>query len=546
MGKVLLALLVAAHLGAADEARLLAAEASLADGQPDQALALLRDDPAARAFTRERLCLVRAQWALGNPRSALVVLDEGAAGDCAAWPASVRGQAAQLAAELHVAVGEPDRARTLLAVAKSHGRGDDPVCLGLAAELAAMAGDAAEARRLAEPVWRRQPRTAANASAGLLLARLSAESDPTTARTILAQVRAIEGLSQAQRITAAEQLCRLLLPIQPGQCLVVAERETARAGAAAGTLPLYRALALAALGAGEASAQLAALPPGLRDDPAVAQAMARLDADRVAGRQADIHQRIERAAAAADLGRWDQVETLIAADAGREPAALALLARCPGVDLRPLLGSPAAQDPQAALVLARALVLAVHQAEAWTAVQPALAAAERGGDPAAWIWAAEAARVSAPARVAGLLERAVAADPPPAEAGIAWCRLAESREAAGVVADDAWRHAAELLPADHPWKASACARAARSLLANGGDLAMAERLLLGIPEGVVTGEAMRCRFLLAQIWARQGRPAEARRLAASLLPAADEAQRARVQAFLGGLDPAECQPGDTP
>ena len=532
-------------LSAVEDPRLLAAEASLSDGQPDRAIALLRDAAATRVCSRERLCLVRAQWTLSNPRSALMTLDEGSAGDCANWPVALRGTAAQLAAELHIVVGEIPQARTLLAVALAQRREGDLACLCLAAELAAAAGDVSEARRLAEDVWSRVPRTAESAQGGIVLARLVAQNDPTSARAILAQVRAVSGLSVQQRVSAAELLCRLLLPIQPGQCLVVAERELSASTSVQGTLVLYRALALAALGAEEAEAQLTAVPNPWCDDPAVRAALAHIAADRTTGRQANVQQRMERAAAAADLGQWDRVISLVSADADQIPAALIILVRCPTIDARPLVASHAARDPRASLALTRVLVCTNHPHEAWVAVQPALLAVEQGGDVGALVWAAEAARHAAPDHMVALLERAVAADPAPADIGIAWCRLAEYHESQGFPGDQEWMQAAERLAADHPWKPGAIARTARFILANAGDLVQAERLLRGVSQGL-TCDALRCRFLLAQVLVRQGRMSEARHCAESLLEHADQSQRARVQIFLDGLVPGESRPGDTP
>jgi hypothetical protein len=239
------------------------------------------------------------------------------------------------------------------------------------------------------------------------------------------------------------------------------------------------------------------------------------------------------------------VESLVSADAEHEPGALIVLVRCPAIDARPWLTSSAARDPRASLALARALVCAGHHQEAWLAVQPALTEVEQGGDGGALVWAAEAARVAAPERAAALLARAVAIDPPPVDIGIAWCRLAEIRDANGQSSEREWAEGADSLAADHPWKAAAIARTARSILANAGDLAHAELLLRGVSQGV-TNEALRCRFLLAQVLARQGRIAEARQCATALLEHSDQSQSARVQAFLDGLDTVSSHPGDTP
>lgn len=169
-----------------------------------------------------------------------------------------------------------------------------------------------------------------------------------------------------------------------------------------------------------------------------------------------------------------------------------------------------------------------------------------GGDGSALVWAAEAARVAAPERFEGLLRQAVAVDPPPADSGMAWCRLAELCEIQGQPIGQAWLQAAEQLPTGHPWRLSAIARSAHTALVEGGDLARVERLLRSVSPHETTAEALRCRWLLAQLCARRGQLREARQLALGLVDLADENQRARVQDFLAQLVPEDGGPGDTP
>lgn len=524
--RALAALLPIALLSAADEARLAAATAAIEAGQPAQAVALLRGDAGLRRAGAERLLLARAFLALDDAPTALAALALDGDG-LADWPPALRGEAAETGARAHAAVGAIAEARRLVEKALAAGRTGDAV-LALAAELAEAGGDAARAQVLAEALWNRRPRRPTAAPAGLLLARLS---DADTARTRYAEVRALPGVGARERRLASEALCRLLLPTRPGECLVAAEQELARGGDT-GALPLWRALALAALDPHDGLTALRALPAALRADPAAVAAEGRAVAAVAAGERAGLTQRLERAAAAAELMRWDEVRALVEADATRDPAALELLVRCPGVDPRRLADAPAAADPVAALALGRALLLAGEPAAARAALAPALAAAERGGPSEAWWWAAEAAPDAAAAEPWLARLRALPGGLP---YGLAWARRGQALDAVGDArAGEAWLRAAQALPADHPWWAEAAARAARGAL--GGSVALAPTLAALAPAGDGGAGGPALRFLLAQLHARAGDRVRARRLAEALRPLAEGERAARLETFIASLD----------
>ena len=520
---------------AAEDAALAAARAALGVGQPMQAATLLRSHPALAVPGPARVLLARARLALGDAPGALEALALSADDRLAAWPSGARGEAAQTAALARIASGDDVEARRLLVIALADGRGEDPACLLLAAELAAAAGDSALAVRLGSVAWNRRPRLPGAAPAGLLLARLSTTENQT--RTLLADIRAMPGLAAADRLAADEMLCRSLLPREPGACLVVAEQGLAQARGVSGQLPLLRALALAALDPGDGLAALAALSPALAGDPAAQTAATRLRGEVAGGKRADLGQRLERARAAAELARWDEVRALIADAAASEPVALALLARAPGADLQALARLPPAADRTAALALGSAFVARGDAAAGWVALAPALAALDVDSPTAAATlhWAIVAATRAAPARVAELEARLRDLAGSGAEIGEAWGREAERRSAGGIPAGSAWLRAAQALPDAHPWRWPAAAQVARAALDGDGDLAAAATVLAPALESEADGERLRCRFLLAQVEARRGHHDDARRIAESLRPHADVDQVQRIDRFLAVL-----------
>jgi len=531
---VLLLSACAADVAAAEDPAISAARAALDGGQPGQAVTLLQGHPAVTAPGPARVLLARARLALGDLPGALAAVDS--AERLAGWPSGARGDAAQVAALARVASGDDDAARRLLAIAIADGWGDDPACLALAAELAAAAGDRAQAVRLATMAWNQRPRSASAAPAAMLLARLAGTE--SEARTLLAEVRALPGLTAADRLAAAEQLCRVLLTREPGACLVITEQELARSPAATSSgLPLLRALALAALDPRDGLAALDALPALSARDPAALAMTARLRGQVAAGQHADPGQRLERARAAAELGRWDEVRALVGEVAPSEPIALALLARAPGADLRALSALPTAADPVAALGLGAAFVQRGDLAAAWSALAPALLALERDDHRAASVlhWAIAAARTAAPAHVVGLEARLRDLTGTGAEIGEAWCREAERLAAENASSGAAWLRAAQALPDDHAWRWPAAARAARAALDGDGDLEATASALRPAQEGDADAERLRCRFLLAQVEARRGQGDEARRIAETLRVHADADQLRRIDHFIASL-----------
>jgi hypothetical protein len=137
-----------------------------------------------------------------------------------------------------------------------------------------------------------------------------------------------------------------------------------------------------------------------------------------------------------------------------------------------------------------------------------------------------------PARREQLRHALIASGAHGIECGLAWCAEAEARDADGRDAVDAWTHAATELPTEHPWQAEAAWRAARSRAAAGDD-AGARELLDGPASWGGDGPAnCRCRFLLAQIFARCGDRDRALRAARSLSGHGDQEQQRRLDIFI--------------
>jgi hypothetical protein len=524
---------------ASEDPALAAAVQALNGGLPAQSVLLLRSHPALAQPGAERLTLGRAYLALGRGDDALAALralpgrawlDE--------WPVIQRGAAAQCAGEAWLLHGDDSEARAMLdAACRQSAAVAIDRCLALLADLARKAGDLERARDYARVLWTDWPRSPYRGHGGVLLAQLIAGSAPDEARAVLSGVRLIDTLGEADRLSAAELLCRLTLARHPGACLVVAEQESRRLSAS-GQLPLYRALALSALDAHEGERALLALPPEARADPAVGAALARLQ--QVQGARIDPVLVIERARAEAELGRVDSARALLLPLAAEQPAALAALAELPGSELTGLVGAPAARNPIAALALGRALVLAERPAQAWTVLEGQLA--QPAGSPAAppaqlLYWAERAARLADPPAAAGLRARLLALDEPGAETGLAWCDEAERRVQEGGDAGAAWERAARLLPADHPWAAAAAWRAARLLLETTSRIEDARRLVEKPGWSGDAPDQLRCRFLLVQILERLGDRAGALHAAESLLPLADGDQAERLQQIIGRLRP---------
>jgi len=524
-----------------EDPALAAAVQALAGGLPAQSVLLLASHPGLARPGAERLTLARAFLALGRGDDALDAL-RAVAGQAwlDEWPVVQRGAAAQCAGEAWLLHGDGREARSMLdgACRQSAAVAVDR-CLALLADLCRKEGDLDAARDYARVLWLEWPRSPYRGHGGVLLAQLLAERAPDEARGVLAGVRLIDALAPADRLSAAELLCRLTLERHPGACLVVAEQESRRL-AAAGQLPLYRALALAALDAHEGERALLALPPAAREDPAARTALERLQHDR--STHYDPALVIERARAEAELGRLDSARALLMPLAAEQPAALVALAELPGGELAGFITAPAARNPIAALALGRALVLAGHPAQAWTvlaglAQRPAGTGVEAPPPAQLLYWAERAARSVDPESAAGLRTRLLAIAEPGAETGLAWCDEAERRVQAGGDAEAAWERAAQLLPADHPWAPAAAWRAARLLLESATRIEDAQRLVEKQGWAGDAADQLRCRFLLVQILERRGDRSGALRAAESLLPLADGEQADRLQRIIGRLRP---------
>lgn len=113
---IILGLGAAALVAVEPDPAVAAAAAALAIGQPLQVVHLLRDHPGLAHPGLPRLLLARAQVALGRGPEALSALGSDGLRDArpllAAWPATTRGAAFQIAAEALLVQGaEPALAR---------------------------------------------------------------------------------------------------------------------------------------------------------------------------------------------------------------------------------------------------------------------------------------------------------------------------------------------------------------------------------------------------------------------------------------------------
>ncbi|MBA3697415.1 MAG: hypothetical protein H0W78_00920 [Planctomycetes bacterium] len=543
-----------ALLGAA-EARdpvIMAADKALAAGQPVAALHLLDGHSSAGGPGLARLLQARALLTLGRQQEAAGRLGVDTIDQMNAWPEALRAAVSALAGEIALAGGNLEQARPFLERALRL-RGErvalDRIMV-LLAECGERQGDAALALRFAHAVWRDWPRSPYRARAGVIEARLIANQQPDQARSVLAGVRVMDQVDEDTRLSAAELLCHLLLPMRPGQCLVVAEQDMLRLSVH-GRLPLYRAFALAALDVREGLAALMALPESMRAEPAVAATITRLSA-LPAAQTEDVALRIERARAEIELGRAAAARAMLEPLAATRPSALILLATIDGVPLETWLEVPAMSEPGARAAVALALARRGDHARAWPLLRPMVTPTVQvveGVNAASLLyWAMTSAQHVATDQVAPLTAALLALDSHTVENGLAWALEAQRLERATAAPEAvrrAWERAAEDLPKEHPWQPIAILRAARPLLEEpaAGSLERAMRLLERAG-AVASDDQRRCRFLLAQTYERLGRIAQALQVVDELHAQADpeQAQKlARMRARLASTGASEVQ-----
>lgn len=551
-GSVLLcAVLAVPGSDAADErdAVIVAAENALAAGQPVAVLQVLSGHPAAGVPGKVRLIEARALLALGRHQEAAARLGL-AGGQVDAWPEPLRGAASAIAGEIALAAGDLGQARPHLERAlrlRGEGVALDRTMV-LLAECCERQGDAATALRYAHAVWRDWPRSPQRGRAGVLEARLIAQGKPDEARAILAGVRVLDQIEPGTRLAAAELLCHLLLPTRPGQCLVVAEQELRRLPSS-GRLPIYRALALAALDTRDGLAALMALPEPLRGEPAVAATIARLNAVPVAQAE-DLELRIERARAEIELGRAAEARAMLEPLAAGRPSALILLATVDGAPLERWLQAPAMSDPRARAAVGIAFSRRADHTRAWPLLRPLVTPTVQTVDgmaPATLLyWAAITAQQTAPDQGAQLTAALLALDSHTLESGLAWATEAQRRERASLPAEAvraAWERAGTDLPGDHPWQPIAILRAARPLMEREDGLERAMHLLERVADST-TADRQRCRFLLAQVYERLSRVPQALQVVDELHGRADGEQAeklARMRTRLASPGTSEVQ-----
>lgn len=553
-GAVLLVSIVCgSHLTAADDrdAAIQAAIKALDSGQAVAALQVLHGHPSAEMPGKVRLIQARALLALGRHQDAAVRLGLSNVEQLDSWPDSLRAAASAVAGEINLASGALEVARPHLERAlrlRGEGVAVDRTMV-LLAECSERQGDTATALRYAHAVWRDWARSPERGRAGVIEARLTAKEHPDQARSVLAGVRVLDQSDPTTRLAAAELLCHLLLPTRPGQCLVVAEQDMLRLSMH-GRLPMYRALALAALDPREGLAALLALPESLRSESAVLSAINRLQA-LPAAQADDVALRIERARAEIELGRASAARAMLEPLAATQPAALILLATIDGVALERWLEVPAMSEPSVRAALGIALSRRGDHARAWPLLMPLVVPTVQSIDgmtsASLLYWSVTSAQRVAPEQVARLSAAMLALDSHTIENGLAWALEAQRREQVAAPADAihaAWERAAEDLPANHPWQTIAILRAARPLIEGGGNLERAMGLLERVGNST-SDEQRRCRFLLAQVYERLGRIAQALQVIDELQAQADAEQLqklARMRARLTSSGTSEVQP----
>jgi hypothetical protein len=509
-----------------------AATAALLANRPAEAWALLEGYGAPSIYDDVRLVRLQAAWELGKLADVEVLCGD----DITQWPGAQRGAAAWIAGQYWAAQSRWDRARVSLLAAIDRGGPESDPALDLLAEVAFAQGDRAFAQRSADLRWRRMPRTASAAHAGLLLAALLAENDPSEARVRLAQVRALPGLPDDQAVQAAEQMCRLLLVQSPTDCLLVAEG--ALAEGMTGRLPLWRARALLAIDRQAGADAVMALPAGLRDDPLVADFR-----PITKGSEANPEE-LAFTLGRADViaGRYHEAVARLQPFAAKNADILALLLALPGVDPGAWEAAPAAASDIGGCALAESWLLRGRP-------EQALRAVAHGCEPSAalwtryWAWRCLCEMGDARALP---IEKDLQKTADSRISGEAWVGEA-SRLGATAAASQAWLEAARRLPDGHPWLMTAIEAALRGGMADLVPAPAALEIAQRLPAKPLGEDAERCRFLEAQISNRTGNRQRVCAAVASLLPGAQGERRMKLLALLSSAERERLvNAGDTP
>lgn len=521
-GWLALPLLIASVMPAEDAVQA-AATAALAAGRPGQALDLLGTTGGGAAAQALR---VRAAAALGDAAQVRAFAGE----DLTRWPRAQRGAVALALGQVQAVQGEWPAARDSLLIAIDGGGEDGDRALDLLAEVALVAGDRALARRCAELRWRRMPRTAAAAAAGLLLARLDLENDPQAAHKVLSQVRALPGVTQQHDTQAVELWCRSLVTAAPDEALLMAER--ALAAGMGGDVPLWRAVALLAIDPQAGAAAVAALPADVAARPEIAAARA-----AAVPWSNDHHRRLALAHAASAGGRWAEVIALVTPLAAEDPQALGLLLTAPDSDPAAWMGVPAGRTPEGASALARAWLARAQPAQALAAVVPVLdSAPEQRIWPTYWAW--RSARQLGDARAetwARWLRDHPEQQLPPVVAGEIWADHAVTSQQEGVdpsAVAAAWAIAANRLPTDHAWWLPAMEALLRTALEGRTAAREVWGPITQLSPDFSDVATQRCGFLALQLALREGDQNLVRTLATALRRVAEPDQLRKLDALL--------------
>lgn len=551
LGAGLAAFLCPTPGNAAEDAIAQAVRAALDAGQPAMAMDLLGPEAGDLGATTSgksaphRALRIQVAAALGDAAQ----VQRLAGDDLSRWPAAQRGMVAWALGQVHAAAAEWPAAKHALLIAIDQGGSDAESALILLTDVAVAAGDDDLARHCAEIRWRRLPRTAAAAAAGVLLARLALVQAPASAQNYLIQVRALPGVATAEYTEAGILLCRLLLPRDPAAVLVLSEH-----GIASGNGEewlMWRALALLRIDPGGGTKALAELPPELAQRQEILAA--RIQTADAAWDATKRNIALGQAAIAG--GRWHEAQTLLTPLAATQPHALAAWVQIPGLDPGRFQNAPAAQTIIGAGALAEAwvrreqpgLALAVAGSLADRVVSDEARAesAESGIELTYWAWRSAVALADPRVVTWGSwLHRHAESDLMLGETAADLARRGVVDRQATL---DLWLTATRTLPDGHPWLPAAIEAALRGALAEGMATPDALQAATRIDADFHAEIVQRSRFLQVQILLRAGQREAAQQWAERLAPFATAAQREKLARLLSSAEVEPTQaPGDTP
>lgn len=496
---------------AAEDAVIIAAEAALADRRPAMALALISDrslDEVGPALA----IAIRVAAMTGDWQAALTLT-----GDWQRWPPAIRGELAWSIGQALIAVHQWDAARPVLLIAVDSADSFSWDALDALAEVAYMQGDVAYAKQCADIHWRRIPRVAAAAPAGILLARMA--DNNAERQRLVTQITAIPHVAPAHAEMAWDILLQSLLQRDPAGCIIAAQ--TAQQAGFTSLGAIMEAAALVYLEPASAREKITKLPDKDRQNTVIQRAVHSLQ--QIAPVD-DRDRRLGMARVAAANHQWATVASLVQPLAAADIQAFQLLIQVPNVDVGLWQDVPVAQTPQGACVLAQYWVNHQKPQAALQILEPQLA----GRDPQVCYWAWRAGRELSDQRVDSWLEVVCVSGDVNWQVGEAWAARAP-RLSTRAQTVQAWARAAQFLDPHHGWFLPALENVLRGELqgetTDKTALMSADRLI----DDDQSEAAQRCHFFAATLAQQAGDSIRLERHIGVLWPLAGEQRRAKLQ-----------------